>query len=355
MGVFSATRWTAVPSFKEKTPPCHRSLESAFPSAKKAIRSILLLALSVLFATANQGCSPRDEPRKVHLEPPGAASQPATGAVSAPGPVAPSAGAKRLRVAIAAMVSPKETFVSYSNLVNYIGKKMGMEVELVQRKDYEEVNALLKKNLLDVAFVCTGAYVAGRDDFGMEILVAPVTQGRTVYYSYVIVPAGSPVRSFDELKGRTFAFTDPLSNTGRLAPAYKLAQMRQTPDRFFKSTCYTYSHDRSIESVAKNLVDGAAVDSLVWDYMDRKNPAMTSRTRIISKSEPYGIPPFVVSRAVGPELKRKLRDLFLHAHEDKEGKEILAGIMIDKFVVVDDSIYDSVRAMRRWVDKNAAK
>ena len=89
-----------------------------------------------------------------------------------------------------------------------IGRKMGMEVELVQRKDYEEVNALLKKNLLDVAFVCTGAYVAGRDDFGMDNLDAPVTQGRTVYYSYVIVPVGSPVRSFEELEGRTFAFTD---------------------------------------------------------------------------------------------------------------------------------------------------
>ena len=355
MGVFSATRWITVKTFKETTPRRHRSLQSASSSVKKAIRSILLLAVSMIFATAPQGCGRQDEPRKVNLEPPGAVSRPATGAVSAAAAVAPSAGARRLRVAIAAMVSPKETFVSYSNLVNYIGKKMGMEVELVQRKDYEEVNALLEKNLLDVAFVCTGAYVAGHDDFGMEILVAPVTQGRTVYYSYVIVPVGSPVHSFEELEGRTFAFTDPLSNTGRLAPAFYLAQMRQTPDRFFKSTVYTYSHDRSIESVAKKLVDGAAVDSLVWDYMNRKNPELTSRTRIISKSDPYGIPPFVVSRAVGPEMKNRLRDVFLKAHEDREGREILAGIMIDKFVVVDDGIYDSVRAMRRWVDKNAVK
>jgi len=251
------------------------------------------------------------------------------------------------------MVSPKETLVSYRDLMNYIGKKMGMEVELVQRKSYEEVNALLKRNLLDVAFVCTGAYVEGHDDFGMEILVAPVTQGRTVYYSYVIVPAGSPDRSFEELEGKTFAFTDPMSNTGKLAPTYKLAQMNRTPDRFFKNTIYTYSHDRSIESVAKRLVDGAAVDSLVWDFMSRKNPESTSGTRIVDKSAPYGIPPIVVSRALSPELKNRLRDLFLGAHEDEDGKEILSGIMIDKFVVVNDNIYDSVRAMRRWIDRHA--
>ncbi len=232
---------------------------------------------------------------------------------------------------------------------------MGMEVELVQRKSYEEINTLLKKEMLDLAFVCTGAYIEGHDDFGMELLVAPVTHGRTVYYSYIIVPVNSPVRSFGELKGKTFAFTDPLSNTGKLAPTYKLARMNQTPDLYFRSVVYTYSHDKSIESVARSLVDGAAVDSLVWDYLSRKNPDLTSRTRIVDRSEPYGIPPVVVSKAVGPELKERLRRLFLHAHEEAEGRDILSEIMIDRFTVVDDRIYDSVRAMSRWVEKNAGK
>jgi phosphonate transport system substrate-binding protein len=258
-------------------------------------------------------------------------------------------------VAIAAMISPKETFVSYKDLMDWIARKSGMEVELVQRTKYEEVNDLLKKDLLDVAFVCTGAYVEGHDDFGMEILVAPVTQGRTVYYSYVIVPADSPVRSFGELRGKSFAFTDPMSNTGKLAPTYKLAQMKMTPADFFRSTAYTYSHDKSIESVARKLVDGASVDSLVWDYMNRKDPTLTSRTRIIDKSPPYGIPPVVVARAVPPALRKDLRELFLHAHEDPEGKRILASVMIDRFEVVEDRIYDSVRSMKKWVGRNAGK
>lgn len=262
---------------------------------------------------------------------------------------------RRLRVAVAAMVSPKETLVFYNNLMEYVGKKMGMEVELVQRKKYEEVNDLLRENRLDIAFVCTGAYVKGYEQFGMEILVVPVSNGETFYYSYTIVPEDSSVRSLEGLQGKTFAFTDPLSNTGKLVPTYRLARMNQTPERFFGKVVYTYSHDKSIEAVARNQVDGAAVDSLVWDYMSRKNPVITSRTKVIGKSEPYGMPPIVVSRAVNSDMKRILRDLFLRVHEDPEGKKILSEILIDRFVVVNDNIYESVRAMDRWIRENERK
>jgi len=149
------------------------------------------------------------------------------------------------------------------------------------------------------------------------------------------------------LRGRHFAFTDPMSNTGRLAPTHMLAQMNETSETFFGNTTYTYSHDKSIEAVARKVVDGAAVDSLVWDYMNPKNPVFTSRTKIIKKSEPYGIPPVVVSPFLDPDLEGRLQSLFLHMHEDEPGKEILSKIMVDKFVEVDDRIYDSVRMMKK--------
>jgi phosphonate transport system substrate-binding protein len=308
----------------------------------------LIPTLCVLSAFVLSACDPVGTPEKISLR----SAKPA----SSNPPAAPGSGPdseKKLRVAIAAMISPKETYVSYKDLMTYIGEKSGMAVELVQRETYQEINDLLEKDLLDAAFVCTGAYIEGRADFGMEILAVPVTQGRTVYYSYTIVAKDSPIDSFEKLRGKSFAFTDPLSNTGKLSPTFRLARMGETPATFFKSTTYTYSHDKSIEGVARKVVDGAAVDSLIWDYMNRKNPEFTSKTKIIGKSDPYGIPPVVVSRAVSPELKAKLLELFLHAHEDPRGREILSGIMIEKFVVADDGIYDSVRAMRKWVDENA--
>lgn len=262
----------------------------------------------------------------------------------------PAEEGEPLRIAVSAMVSPEETFVYYKEILDYVSEKLDMPVELVQRETYAEINDLVKMEELDAAFVCTGAYVDGHDEFEMELLVAPVAYGEPVYYSYIIVPAESDVKSIENLRGKTFAFTDPLSNTGCLVPTYMLAVMNETPDTFFERYIFTNSHDKSIEGVATNLVDGAAVDSLIWDYMDATDPKYTSKTKVIGKSPPYGIPPIVVPKGLDPELKGQLQEVFLHIHEDEGGREVLDKVKIDRFVVVDDSTYDSVREMKVWVE-----
>lgn len=264
-------------------------------------------------------------------------------------PALPPPPSPSLRIAIAAVISPKETFVLYKDLLNHISAKLGRHVQLVQRETYSEVNHLVRDQELELAFVCSGAYIDGHDQFGMELLAAPVAYGQPVYHSLIIVPATSSARSLEELRGKNFAFTDPLSNTGKLAPTFMLAQLHETPESFFAKFIFTNSHDRSIEMVAGNMVDGAAVDSLIWEYLNDKNPALTSRTRIITKSEPFGIPPVVVPKGLDPELKERLRQVFLNLHKEEAGRQILAKLKIDRFVVLADSQYDSIRRMQRLV------
>lgn len=130
-----------------------------------------------------------------------------------------------------------------------------------------------------------------------------MVRGEPFYLSYLIVNRNSAFQTIEDLKGRVFAFTDPESNTGALVPKYWLARIGQSPDRFFKETVYTYSHDNSILAVARGLVDGAAVDGHKWEYYNRRNPYYTARTRVIKKSEPVGAPPPVPSS--GPWRRKK--------------------------------------------------
>ncbi len=256
---------------------------------------------------------------------------------------------QNLRIAIAAVISPKETFILYKELLGYISEKIGRPVKLYQRETYEEVNIMVKNNKLDIALVCSGAYVDGHDEFGMELLVAPVAYGKSVYHSYIIVPKNSEAESWEDLRGSVFAFTDPMSNSGKLSPTYQLARQNETIENFFKKYIYTYSHDRSIEMVAHNLVDAAAVDGLIWEFFNVTNPSLTSRTKIIDRSEPYGIPPIVVPAGLDPVLKEELRILFLNIHKDEKGKKILEKIHIDKFTRLTDNDYGSVRKMKQWL------
>ncbi len=257
-----------------------------------------------------------------------------------------------VQIAVASIISPEESVGYYQELFDYVSEKLKRPVKLVQRKTYFEVNELLRLKRVDAAFICSRAYVEGNDQFGLELLVAPVVSNKTVYYSYVIVPRDSDINSFEELKGKSYAFTDPMSNSGHLVPIYMLARMNETPDTFFKHYFFTYSHDKSIEAVAEKLVDGASVDSLIWDYQNSTNPGYTSKTKIIEISPPYGIPPVVIPAGSDPEFKRELEQIFLDMDKDERGREILKNIKVDKFVKINDSAYDTVREMERWESRD---
>jgi phosphonate transport system substrate-binding protein len=260
-----------------------------------------------------------------------------------------------LRIAVAAMISPKSTYEAYEGLLARVGELLEQRVKLVQRRSYKEVNDLLEAREVDLAFVCAGPYVTGHDKFGLELLAAPVVHGKQVYYSYLIVHRENPVQSLDELRGQSFAFTDPDSNSGCLVPTYILNRKGETPRRFFGETFYSHSHDNSIRAVAMRRAVGAAVDSLIWEFYETIEPALTSQTRILLKSPPYGIPPLVVHPAMPTEQKQNMQKVFLSLHRDSLAREHLRRLQIDRFDRVDDRAYDSVREMEKWVRSRREK
>lgn len=82
-----------------------------------------------------------------------------------------------LKVAVAAMVSPKETFVYYRELLNYIGDRVQHNIQLIQRKTYNEINDMLREGRIDIAFICTGPYVTGKEKYDFEALATPIVRG----------------------------------------------------------------------------------------------------------------------------------------------------------------------------------
>jgi phosphonate transport system substrate-binding protein len=261
---------------------------------------------------------------------------------------------EELVVCISGMVTPEEGLPYYQGLSEYVAEKAGMRLRLIHKAEYAELNELLKTGEVDMAFSCSGPYVAGHDDFGLELLAAPVVNGSATYQAYIIVSADSDATSLDSLEGRTFAFTDPDSNTGCLVPTYMLSLEGTTPEKFFGRVIYTYSHDNSIKAVATGEVDGASVDSLIWEYTNATDPEYTSQTKIIARSEPSAIPPVVVRPDLDPEVKAKLREAFLTAHDDPEGRALLEQMHIERFIEIDDSAFDSVREMADWVAAHGA-
>jgi phosphonate transport system substrate-binding protein len=248
-------------------------------------------------------------------------------------------------MAVAAVLSPEGNVDNYAGLARYLGDHLGRPVDLVQRRTYAEVNDLIADGSVDLAFVCTSAYVAGAERDEMELLVVPEVGAERVYYSSVIVPSDSAATTFADLEDAAFAFTDPMSNTGRVYPTYMVKQLGKSPESFFASVFFTYSHDNAIEAVADGVADGAAVDSLVLDHALARDPSLASRIRVIHQSPPFGIPPVVVPTRSDPALREELRHVLLDLQESSAGRAILDEIGVDRFVIGDDEDYESVRVL----------
>ncbi len=304
-------------------------------------RSNKMLLFGIVFIISLLGCGGQEDTQYIELD----NSQPLL-----PVTKKKTKTEGQIVLALGATTTPKQAYGYYQQLIRHLEEKIKQPIIILDKESYAEINALLRSGGIDVAFVCGGPYVDGHDEFGLELLVAPQVQGKVKYHSHIIVHKDSDISKLEGLKGKTFAFTDPMSNSGRLVPTYILYnELHTTPETFFEKLVYSGSHDNSISMVAAGIVDGAAVDSLIWDHLNEFNPVDTAKTKIIRVSSPYGIPPVAVSPQLDKLLKIKLKQLFLNMHQDIKGKEILKNMRIEKFVAVDDSNYDDIREIKKLI------
>lgn len=253
---------------------------------------------------------------------------------------------KFLKVGVSAIISPIETFKSYQKLLNYVSQKIGKKIQLIQRKTYKEINNLLEAGELDFAFICSGAYVDLKEKNNVEIIAVPTNGGKPYYQAYIITSKNEIVSKFDDFKGKSFAFTDPLSNTGKLYAIKKLKEKKLSENDFFSKVIYTYSHDNSILLVNKGLVNGATVDGLIYNYLKKFHPEQIKNIKVIEKSEYYGIPP-IVTLSKDEAFIKQIRNVLFEMHKDEAGKKLLENLLIDRFIEGNDTLYNSIRAMKK--------
>ena len=234
-----------------------------------------------------------------------------------------------LRIAIGAMISPEGTYRSYAGLAAFVARHAGRRPRIVQRRTYAELNRLLVDGEVDVALICTGAYVAVRDR--VQFLAAPVVAGSATYRSLVVVRRGGAT-TMSALRGKRFAFTDELSNTGRVFPEQRVRRVfGMAPADFFSEVVFSGGHDESIGLVLDGVVDGAAVDSLVLQSYRRAHSAGAAELDVIDRSRPFGTPPFVARGDLDPALTERIRAALLALGRDPESRAMLEPTGIEGF------------------------
>lgn len=240
----------------------------------------------------------------------------------------------------------------YAYLATYLADRLGRRAEFVVADSYERC----AEDVDDVCFVCSIPYLlfadAGRID--MEVVAAPVLRGdryggRPIYYSDVVVSSTSPLRSFGDLRGATWAYNEPFSHSGYMTVLHHLATLGE--DRsYFGRMIEAGFHQEAIRMVADGRVDAAAIDSQVLDIELRDHAELAAAVRRIGTIGPSSIQPVIASRSrLTDSERRTISVALMGVADDPAARDVLDAALVERFVPVTDAIYDDIRRKFRRV------
>lgn len=235
----------------------------------------------------------------------------------------------------------------YRAITDRVGTVLGCTTELVVETDYESCRA----DVNDVCFVCSLPYVMFERE-GIDLAVpvaAPVLagaryRGQPIYYSDVIVRSDSPFRAFADLRGRSWAYNERLSQSGYGITRYTMVE-RGLTGGFFGEIVEAGFHETAIRLVAEGEVDASAIDSQVLGVELRHHPELAARLRVVETLGPSTIQPVAVSRRIDLVLRSRIQDALVSMPRDPGTRRALARGMIARFVPVGPQSYDDIRRM----------
>jgi phosphonate transport system substrate-binding protein len=217
-------------------------------------------------------------------------------------------------------------------------------VRFVQRGSYREIVDMLLGDGVEAAWLCGHPLVLHASR--LSVVAVPRYQGAPLYRSHLIVPAtDATTRQVSDLRGRVFAYSDPLSNSGFLVPRAEIAATGANPASFFRRSFFTFSHRKVVEAVRAGLADGGAVDGYVWDTIAAQQPASVAGLRVAWRSALHGFPPVVARRNWSAGEARQLGDALRTMPGSAEGRAILERLNIDGFEEPREGQFDSIRAL----------
>jgi phosphonate transport system substrate-binding protein len=235
----------------------------------------------------------------------------------------------------------------YEFITCHAGRRLGLPTQLAVGSSY----AQLSSREVDVAFVCGLPYVEiSRDgQAAVEPLAAPVLRGerfggRAIYFSDVIVRRDSRVQSFADLRGCSWAYNEPHSQSGYGITRHTLISRGET-NGYFSRIVEAGWHEEALRLVSCGAVDAAAIDCHVLAVALHAQPELAARIRIIETLGPSTIQPVVAARRLPQCLRNELRAFLLDLANDPVARPHLDRALVQRFEAVNDASYTDIRTM----------
>jgi phosphonate transport system substrate-binding protein len=247
----------------------------------------------------------------------------------------------------------------YEKIGKLIGDKVGCSVEVYVATGYNAEIEAMRNDKLDIAEFGPLGYVLAHQVAKAEAIGAfGASDGKPVtYWASLVTYPTSGIKTVADIRGHSFAFSDPASTSGHLFPAYGLRKAGLDPDKDI-TAIYAGSHTASFEALYNHKVDAGELNSEQLESAKQRGHYADGDLVFLWKSDPIPTDPFAVRGDLPDALKQKLTDAVQHLDLmvlDPADRKILVGAGITQIVPQTDQSYDLIRDLVKTLNIDLAK
>ena len=232
----------------------------------------------------------------------------------------------------------------YKPLMAYLSEQLGVPIETNILSRYGNIIDNFTELGLDGAFFgsFTGAMTIKK--LGVEPLARPqYIGGASTYYGMVFVKKGSGIRTAEDMRGKQLVVVDRATTAGYLLPlAYFKALGIEDYKSWFKEYYFSGTHEDAINDVLNGRADIGAAKNTVFYRMATENKRVSKELEILATSPYVPANGLAVRNDLTEELKKNLQRLLLDMHKNSQGREVLDGLTIEKFIETNEADYQPV-------------
>ena len=247
------------------------------------------------------------------------------------------AKSKELVFGSVAMDIPAVMHKRLTPLTKYLSKELHRPVTLRLSPNMGAAIKDTANGTVDISYLTPVAYIKAHEMGGAKIIAKTVTNGQPSFKLMIVVRENSPIKTVQDLVGKSFAFGDEKALLQRAAVVGSGIQMNQ-----FSEYKFLGHYDNIARAVMNEDFDaGILKDTMAYKWRGKGLRILYSSPEL----PPYNI---AASKNVSDKIVKQLRQAFMKL--DKKNAEHLEVIKAldkkyDGFASTSDAEYDIIRQM----------
>jgi phosphonate transport system substrate-binding protein len=236
-------------------------------------------------------------------------------------------------------------------------EQTGLDIKEYYSTDYAALIEALRFKKVDVAWMSNKSGMEALNHADVEVFARTVKTGQqSGYYSIVIVPADSKIKTIDDLfkcdKTLKFGIGDPNSTSGFLVPSLLLFAPRGIDPQDCFKTVRTADHETNMLGVVSKQLDAATNNTSQVERLQQLRPQDVSKFREIWRSPLIQNDPMVWQKTLDRDVKARIMLFFMQYGREgspekiKRERAILKALEWEPFLPSGDAHLYVIRDMQ---------